>query len=125
MMTTSRSRSSTSRLSTFRVATTPSWVVCLTKLMARPCYVYLKLKMPGPNRVIMISGNPKRSNECDDANAAITETLIAIEELVEIQKEADAEQLPSSKKRTIESSFQSAKDTKKVRVHPEDSFKTV
>lgn len=73
----------------------------------------------------MISGNPKRSNECDDANAAITETLIAIEELVEIQKEADAEQLPSSKKRTIESSFQSAKDTKKVRVHPEDSFKTV
>ena len=28
--------------------------------MARPCYVYLKLKMPGPKGVITISGNRRR-----------------------------------------------------------------
>ena len=32
--------------------------------MARPCYVYLKLKMPGPKGVITITGNRQRAEEC-------------------------------------------------------------
>lgn len=52
--------------------------------MARPWYVYLKLKMSGPNGVITISGDPKHSNECNDANAAIVETLIAVAKLAKI-----------------------------------------
>lgn len=32
--------------------------------MARLCYVYLKLKMLGPNGVITVSGNRKIAEEC-------------------------------------------------------------
>ena len=32
--------------------------------MARPCYVYLKLKMPGPKGVITVTGNRKKAEEC-------------------------------------------------------------
>ena len=32
--------------------------------MARPCYVYLKLKMPSPKGVITITGNRQRAEEC-------------------------------------------------------------
>ncbi|KAI5013213.1 hypothetical protein ZWY2020_028167 [Hordeum vulgare] len=34
------------------------------RFMARPCYVYLKLKMPGPKGVITITGNRQRAEEC-------------------------------------------------------------
>ena len=30
------------------------------RFMARPCYVYLKLKMPGPKGVITVTGDRKR-----------------------------------------------------------------
>ncbi|XP_020173130.1 uncharacterized protein [Aegilops tauschii subsp. strangulata] len=33
------------------------------RFMARPCYVYLKLKMPGPKGVITITGNRKLAEE--------------------------------------------------------------
>ena len=32
--------------------------------MARPCYVYLKLKMPSPRGVITISSNRNKAEEC-------------------------------------------------------------
>ena len=32
--------------------------------MARPCYVYLKIKMPGPRGVITFTGNWQRAKEC-------------------------------------------------------------
>ena len=34
------------------------------RFMARPCYVYLKLKMPWPNGVITITVNRKLAEEC-------------------------------------------------------------
>ena len=34
------------------------------RFMARPCYVYLKLKMPGPRGVITVTGNRKKAEEC-------------------------------------------------------------
>lgn len=94
------------------------------KFMARPCYIYLKLKMLGPNGVIMVSSDPKRPNKCDNANTAITDTLVMAEELDEIQKKVNTKQFPPSKKQATDSSFQLAKDTKNVQVHPEDSSKT-
>lgn len=92
--------------------------------MVRPCYVYLKLKMLGPNRVITISGDFKHSHKCKIASANITESLFVSEEWAEIQKSVDAEQLPPIKRPATESSFQSTRDTKKVPVHPEDPSKT-
>jgi len=34
------------------------------RFMARPCYVYLKLKMPIPKGVITVTGNKQRAEEC-------------------------------------------------------------
>ena len=34
------------------------------RFMARPCYVYLKLKMPGPKGVITVTGDRQKAEEC-------------------------------------------------------------
>ena len=38
--------------------------------MARPCYVYLKLKMPGPQGTIIVDGDRKITFECEEGDAA-------------------------------------------------------
>lgn len=63
------------------------------KFMAIPCYMYLKLKVPGPNRVIMVSGDFKCAHDCMVANIDLAEA-----ELAKIQKTADPEALSPSKK---------------------------
>ncbi|KAI5000347.1 hypothetical protein ZWY2020_004936 [Hordeum vulgare] len=35
------------------------------KFMARPCYAYLKLKMPGPKGPITVHGDRKIAQECE------------------------------------------------------------
>ena len=35
------------------------------RFMARPCYVYLKLKMPGPKGVITVTGDRKKADPSD------------------------------------------------------------
>ena len=41
------------------------------RFMARPCYVYLKLKMPGPRGVITVNGNTERSLRTEEHTAAL------------------------------------------------------
>ena len=41
------------------------------KFMARPCYVYLKLKMPGPRGVITINGDRRIAQECEEGDKAM------------------------------------------------------
>jgi hypothetical protein len=41
------------------------------KFMARPCYVYLKLKIPGPRGVITINGDKRIAQECEEGDKAI------------------------------------------------------
>ncbi len=53
------------------------------RFMARPCYVYLKLKMPGPRGVITISGNRKKAEECFQKGSKIADAQMAIVELQE------------------------------------------
>ena len=43
------------------------------RFMARPCYVYLRLKMPGPRGVITISGNRKKAEECFQKGSKIAD----------------------------------------------------
>src|SRR3954466_10747631 len=45
------------------------------RFMAVPHYAYLKLKMPGPNGVITISGSFVRSDSCDKEFHKISETF--------------------------------------------------
>ena len=39
--------------------------------MARPCYVYLKIKIPGPRGVITINGNKRIAQECEEGDKAM------------------------------------------------------
>src|SRR5664279_4210794 len=42
------------------------------KFMARTCYAYLKLKIPGPNGVITVSGDLDKVIECEKGNTVFT-----------------------------------------------------
>ncbi|XP_020167951.1 uncharacterized protein [Aegilops tauschii subsp. strangulata] len=90
------------------------------RFMDRPCYVYLKLKMPGPRGVIIVTGNRQRAEECLQKGSKIADEQMEVVELEEYQKNADPSDLLQAKKPASESSFQSAGDTKPVHIHPED-----
>ena len=50
------------------------------KFMAVAHISYLKLKMPGPNGVITITGDYKRSMECSSAGSNLAQSLVIAEE---------------------------------------------
>ena len=75
------------------------------RFMARPCYVYLKLKMPGPKGVIMVMGSRQRAEECLQQGSKIADEQMAVVELEEYKKNADPSDLLRSKKPASESTF--------------------
>ena len=88
--------------------------------MARPCYVYLKLKMPGPKGVITIIGNRKKAEECFQKGSKIADAQMAVVELQEYPKTADPSDLLRAKMPATESVFQLSGETKPVHIHPTD-----
>ena len=88
--------------------------------MARPCYVYLKLKMPGPKGVITLTGNHKKAEECFQKGSKIADAQMAAIEMQEYRKNADPSDLLRTKKPATESAFQSSSETKPVHIHPTD-----
>ncbi|KAK1665080.1 hypothetical protein QYE76_053239 [Lolium multiflorum] len=50
------------------------------KFHARACYIYNKLKIPGPN-MITVSGDYKKARDCEKGEAAFAESVISGEEL--------------------------------------------
>ena len=90
------------------------------RFMARPCYVYLKLKMPGPKGVITITGNRKKAEECFQKGSKIADAQMAVVELQEYQKNADPGDLLRAKKPATESAFQSSGETKPIHIQPTD-----
>ena len=73
--------------------------------MARPCYVYLKLKMPGPRGVITITGNRQKAEECFHKGSKIADVQMAAVEMQEYQKNADPSDLLRAKKPATDSTF--------------------
>src|SRR3954462_14122758 len=59
------------------------------KFMARPCYVYLKLKMPGPNGPITVDGSQSSAVECDEHHVKFAESTRAKEEFSAYQEKVD------------------------------------
>ncbi|KAK1697021.1 hypothetical protein QYE76_013718 [Lolium multiflorum] len=51
------------------------------KFHARACYIYNKLKIPGPNGWITVSGDYKKARDCEEGEAAFAESVISGEEL--------------------------------------------
>jgi hypothetical protein len=52
----------------------------LAKFMAVPYYAYLKMKLPGPRGVIIVSGSFKKSLACTKESSQLAETLVIAEE---------------------------------------------
>ena len=88
--------------------------------MARPCYVYLKLKMPGPKGVITITGSRKKAEECFQTGSKIADAQMAVLELQKYQKNVDPSDLLRVKKPATDSAFQSSGETKSIHNHPTD-----
>ncbi|XP_010239105.1 uncharacterized protein LOC104584952 [Brachypodium distachyon] len=76
--------------------------VALARFMAVPHYAYLKLKMPGPNGVITISGSFLRSDHCDHEFHKISESLAAQNQASQAYLLTDDDQNSVLKKRAIE-----------------------
>ena len=97
------------------------------KFMARPCYVYLQLKMPGYKGTITVHGSRKIALECEEGDAAYAESVCATEELKFYKDNVDPTDMTSLKKPTTEHElvlkFKSADDTKMVDFVPGDSSK--
>ena len=97
------------------------------KFHAVPHYAYMKLKMPGPNGVITINGNPDRSFKTEDKTAALAleaeSEALAAEELSELRATVDKDDVVLAK-RSKSTSFKPADEIVKFQVHPEDPSKT-
>jgi hypothetical protein len=59
------------------------------KFYARPCYIFSKLKIPGPNGIIIISGSFKKAHDCEEGETAIAESIPHGKEPKEIRSTLD------------------------------------
>ena len=95
------------------------------KFMARPCYVYLQLKMPGHKGTITVHGSRKIALECEEGDAPNVESFYATEELKFYKDNVDPADMTSLKKPTIEHDsalkFKLSGETKLVDFVPGDS----
>ena len=93
--------------------------------MARPCYIYSKLKMPGPNGIITIKGDFKKAKECEASNAVHAEQEICREELEDLKKTIGPDEMPATEKPSskVDSSFKPKDDTKKIKLSKDDPTK--
>ncbi|KAK1691787.1 hypothetical protein QYE76_008484 [Lolium multiflorum] len=43
----------------------------------RACYIYNKLKIPGPNGMITVSGDYKKARDCEEGEATFAESVLS------------------------------------------------
>src|ERR1041385_5226429 len=68
--------------------------------MARPCYVYLKLKMSGPYDPITVEGSRSMATECDQQHVKIADSTCAKEDLTTYKEKVDPADTTMLKKST-------------------------
>ena len=80
----------------------------------------------GPKRVITVTGSFKKAQECEAGEAAFAESVLYGEELQGFQKEAEAAEMPATKKQVSEMApaFKAAVDTKMVELVEGKASKT-
>jgi hypothetical protein len=66
--------------------------------MARSCYIYNKLKIPGPNGVMTTESNIKKARECEVGAAAFAKDVLNTDEYKQMVKDVDPKELPATKK---------------------------
>ena len=96
------------------------------KFHARPCYIYNKLKMPGPNGTITVSGNFQKAKESEMGEATFAEYILYGEELKEMRANVDKAEMHTTKKQIQETAptSKAADDTKKTELEVGNSAKT-
>jgi hypothetical protein len=94
--------------------------------MACSCYIYNKLKVPGPNGVITIKGDAKKAHECECGNAAFAESIFNAEELKQLKRELNPKEMPALKKPSLKDdvAFTPSEETKKIELEENDKTKT-
>ena len=92
--------------------------------MAIPNYTYLKLKMPGPNGVIMVSSAFSHTFTCDREHFELTTAIINSSELLQL-RESSTPAVPDCNKPTSSMAFHPFKETKAVGIDPTNPIKTV
>ena len=96
----------------------------LAKFMATGHVAYLKLKMPGPEGVITISGNYKRSMDCASAGSNLAQSLVIAEEkkkiyeVAERARQAMLMKVPDVANPNGSVAFQAPKETKTIQLDP-------
>ncbi|KAI4996948.1 hypothetical protein ZWY2020_052290 [Hordeum vulgare] len=98
-----------------------------TRFMARPCHVYIKLKMSGINGIITVNGSRKIAQECEEGDDAYAESACAAEVLKFHQANVNLADMSLLKKPTVDCEpplkLKSADDTEKMDFVPGDSSK--
>ena len=96
----------------------------LAKFMATTHTAYLKMKMPGPEGVITITGNYKRSMDCASAGSNLAQSLVIAEEkkkiheVAELAKQAMLMKVPEVANPHGSVAFQAPKETKHIQLDP-------
>ncbi|XP_066351563.1 uncharacterized protein [Miscanthus floridulus] len=91
---------------------------CYVKFMAIPNNTYLKMKMPGPCRVITIGTSFQRTYECEVECYEHAAAIVASKELVVIRKEV-TEEVHDPKR--LAKSFELVEGAKEVFIDPGSS----
>ncbi|KAF8652000.1 hypothetical protein HU200_062940 [Digitaria exilis] len=101
---------------------------CYAKFMAVPNYVYLKLKMPGPNGVIVVGTSPQVAYECEKESCALAAALVPSRQLAKARAAVEASKELAVSQGVIDvmaamavRQFQPSSDTKKVLLDPQGS----
>jgi hypothetical protein len=88
---------------------------CYAKFMAVPNYTYLKLKMPGPNRVITVGPTYRHAYECDVECVEYAEALAKSKALI-VDLESLSKEAPDVKRHA--GNFEPAETIKSVPLDP-------
>ena len=83
--------------------------------------------LPGPNNIITVDGDFKMAKECELANALCAERVINQEELKELAKDMNVNEVPVAKETSLKmpEAFNTATNTKKENIDPKDPSKQV
>jgi hypothetical protein len=87
-------------------------------------YAYLVLKIPGLNGIITVKGNFEVLDTCDKEFHKMAQTFGMTAEYARLKGDTDHNVLPDVGRSFPDQAFNSARDSKKVRVHPTDPEKT-
>ena len=97
----------------------------LAKFMAVPHYTYMLMKLPGPNGIISLRGDVRRSFNCDQESCTLAESIKAKAEQNSIRLTATALQdegeVPA--KKAAKSRISVDQDVKKITLNPSDPTK--